>query len=780
MQNARFEKYYKTQAIVTDGEWNTLLEMCREPLPTTFRIAAGKENTQVLKSAVEKTYVPQLSNVIFEDETIGPPRPLPWYPGGLGWQFNVTKKVLRKSPEFKKFHSFLVFETDVGNITRQEAVSMLPPLFLDVQPQHKVMDMCAAPGSKTSQLLEFLHSSPNATAASIPKGLLIANDSDYKRTHLLIHQSARLPSPAMLVTNMDASNYPTLSLGISDDLSFLGRKKMKMKGLPPGSEPLLFDRILADVPCSGDGTIRKNVGIWKTWNPMDGNGLHSLQLRILLRAMRMLASGGQIVYSTCSLNPVENEAVIAEALRTVRDFELVDTSSQLPALSRRPGLMTWKPAADRSLNFFDTYEAYIESLPEGKRESARLARSHWPPPPGILESLHLERCMRIYPHLQDTGGFFVAVLRRKQKYQAPTLTPRAEKRAAGTLDDETKLSAKKPRLNNELGEDAVSEPPEEDSSEAAGKPLYSPEVISSNSAGDEDIVEDAYDQDADTSTAEHPKGSGDSSFKEMPYNYIPPDDPIITGCMTQASLVPEFPRHNILTRNPGGEPARALYLTNDLVRRVVQNNDFARIRLMIAGTKIFQKQEGFGKLKDSKGQSYIPPASQFRLISDGLPAVLPFIRKDSILEAKADALRVLVQDYYPLLIALPEEFRLLLGPKPLGTYVVHFKADVNGGGSLTCDIFLPILKFPASVSLMIDKKAKSALSLRVFGEDVTTAGREVLEKLRQKKVASQSVASSGVAPPAVAVDTTTDVEEGGNTKVESGPATTKIDTTNAE
>jgi multisite-specific tRNA:(cytosine-C5)-methyltransferase len=86
-------------------------------------------NTQLLKSAIENIYVPQLSNVVFEDEPIGPPRPLPWcallmlsqiyinsckrYPNDLGWQFNVAKKVLRKSPEFKKFHSFLVFETDV-------------------------------------------------------------------------------------------------------------------------------------------------------------------------------------------------------------------------------------------------------------------------------------------------------------------------------------------------------------------------------------------------------------------------------------------------------------------------------------------------------------------------------------------------------------------------------------------------------------------------------------------------------------------------------------------
>jgi len=279
----------------------------------------------------------------------------------------------------------------VGNITRQEAVSMLPPLFLDVEPHHVVLDMCAAPGSKTSQLLESLHSSRSLLESSIPPGLLIANDSDYKRTHLLIHQTARLPSPAFLVTNVDASIFPALFLP-PDDTAESSRRK---------NRHLLFDRILCDVPCSGDGTIRKNVGIWKKWNPMDGNGLHSLQLRILRRAMRMLRRGGKIVYSTCSLNPVENEAVVAEALRTVPGFELVDVSESLPSLIRRPGLTKWLPTVARDMKYFETYDDYIPSLPGGKG-AARLTRSHWPP----TEDLGLERCIRIYPHLQDTGGFF--------------------------------------------------------------------------------------------------------------------------------------------------------------------------------------------------------------------------------------------------------------------------------------------------------------------------------------------------------------------------------------
>ena len=70
--------------------------------------------------------------------------------------------------------------------------------------------------------------------------------------------------------------------------------------------------MLCDVPCSGDSTLRKAPDIWRRWAAPNGNGLHPLQLRIALHAAHLLRVGGRMVYSTCSFNPVEDEAVVAE------------------------------------------------------------------------------------------------------------------------------------------------------------------------------------------------------------------------------------------------------------------------------------------------------------------------------------------------------------------------------------------------------------------------------------------------------------------------------------
>jgi multisite-specific tRNA:(cytosine-C5)-methyltransferase len=107
---------------------------------------------------------------------------------------------------------------------------------------------------------------------------------------------------------------------------------------------LRFDRVLCDVPCSGDGTLRKNYSLWKNFTAHLGLAVHPLQLDILEKGISLLKKGGRLVYSTCSFNPIENEAVVAAALsRHIKQIELVDVSKEVsPFLKYRPGKTSWR------------------------------------------------------------------------------------------------------------------------------------------------------------------------------------------------------------------------------------------------------------------------------------------------------------------------------------------------------------------------------------------------------------------------------------------------------
>ena len=110
-----------------------------------------------------------------------------------------------------------------------------------------------------------------------------------------------------------------------------------------------------------------------------------------------------------------------------------------------------------------------------------------------------------------------------------------------------------------------------------------------------------------------------------------------------------FPASNVLVRNPVGEAVRSLYLVNDTVKAIIKNNDYNRIRLTTAGTKVFLKQES--------GKNIDP---QFRVLGEGLPVILPFVDPLSIITGDIVALRTLLGSYYPLCSDFEEPFKSII------------------------------------------------------------------------------------------------------------------------
>lgn len=427
-ENELFINYYKTQNICHDDEeFEELIKSLKTDLPATFRITGSKEEAKKMLNIVQAQFLEDCLNQN-SGECLPNIFPLPWYPNKLAWQMNITRKDIRSNEAYYKLHNFLISETEHGTISRQETVSMIPPLVLDVQPHHKILDMCAAPGSKTAQLLELLHSKDDP----IPSGYVVANDVDNKRCYMLVHQAKRLNSPCVAVINHDSAVLPNLSQSLPD-----GR-----------SEQVLFDRILCDVPCSGDGTLRKNPDIWMKWTPANALNLHGIQFRIARRGAELLKVGGRMVYSTCSLNPIENESVIHRLLvETDGALKLVDASSLVPGLKFSPGKQNWL-VGSRNLEFYKSFEEVDEKW------QTTIRPQMFPPKPENLDKFDLHKCMRILPQQQNTGAFFVAVLEKvkplsaKEKFFADI-----EKAQKKKLDEKLPENQRKRRRKEVFRED---------------------------------------------------------------------------------------------------------------------------------------------------------------------------------------------------------------------------------------------------------------------------------------------------------------------------------------
>ncbi|EPS38481.1 hypothetical protein H072_7778 [Dactylellina haptotyla CBS 200.50] len=782
--NAKFENYYVAQGIVPDEEeFKKFWQSLKDTLPTTWRFTGSKGHAISVRNTLLTKHIPQLTNTTFEGTTIPAPTPLSWYPDQLAWQLTVGKQVIRRSPPFKQLQAFLVSETSSGNISRQEAVSMIPPLLMDVEPHHTVLDMCAAPGSKTAQLIEAIHageeervleasaqlkdtdptSHPLEANVEVPEkllgratGLVIANDADYKRSHLLIHQTKRLNTPNFIVTNYDATLYPSLRLPAEQSEDGKRAKQQYLK----------FDRVLCDVPCSGDGTVRKNPLIWRDWSPANGNGLWSTQARILVRGLQLLKVGGRLVYSTCSLNPIENEAVVHAAIERCGGagvVEIVDVSDRLPGLIRREGMKKWK-VMDRDGTWFESWE---EVRGKGEPYTDRLTRGMFPPEDaeGQLAGM-LNRAVRVYPHLQDTGGFFITVLHKKGAIKAApegetvrtggqrmkgvaveggnsgngvaatadidvpmveevgissASTANGVKRAL-FVEEEEVADPGSPTKRQKLDSTVDTPVTEKDDDNDAPAPLDIPSA-NQNTKVEKEAEEE---QEVKVSTKK-PRGN----FNEEPFKFLPASHQVLDIIKKFYVLSPYFPLDNFLVRNAEGIPVRTIYFTSTLARQILTENEGRGVRFVHCGVKMFNRQE----VQD-------PEACQWRIQNEGLGLVESWVGEKRVVHLKQkETLRWLMKELFPR-VEDCGEIRERVESVGAGCCVLRVDLAEDEAGKEVGRLVLPLWKSRFTLNLMLPKEERKAMLLRLFDDtegprDSTKEQREADAKARREAKAKE-------------------------------------------
>ena len=233
--------------------------------------------------------------------------PVPW--AEYGYYYDAATR-----PGLSPYH-------EAGLYYLQEPSAMAPAGLLDVQPGMKVLDLCAAPGGKTTQL----------AAALKGEGLLVCNEINPKRAKILARNIERLGIANALVLNEHPQKLEERFAGF-------------------------FDRILVDAPCSGEGMFRKEEAAVTDWSPETVDMCARRQGEILHSAAKMLKPGGRLVYSTCTFAPQENEGAVSRFVETHPEFAVLHVEAPWFA----PGRPAW--TADPAHGIEHTFRLWPHKL----------------------------------------------------------------------------------------------------------------------------------------------------------------------------------------------------------------------------------------------------------------------------------------------------------------------------------------------------------------------------------------------------------------------------------
>ena len=245
---------------------------------------------------------------------------------------------------------------EAGAYYIQEASAMLPASLCPPVPGERVLDLCAAPGGKTTQL----------AAALCGEGLLVANEIHPARAAILSQNVERMGVRNAVVVNAAPAE--------------LSRKF-----------PVFFDKIVVDAPCSGEGMFRKEADAVTMWSPENVSLCATRQAEILEEAAKMLAPDGYLVYSTCTFAPAENEGAVLAFLSCHPEFEVVLSEQPCVVASREAGLLD-----EGRPEWVEGFEGYPAELCKQVRYA-----------------------YRVFPHHCDGEGHFAVLLHKQSGDPAP-------------------------------------------------------------------------------------------------------------------------------------------------------------------------------------------------------------------------------------------------------------------------------------------------------------------------------------------------------------------------
>ena len=260
------------------------------------------------------------------------------------------KNWIIKQP-FKEYPEIMIVENNLnpGELGRalehligyyyiQELASMLPIIALKPKANETILDLCSSPGSKTTQMASFMNNS----------GTIIANEVSLGRIKILASNLERCGVTNTIITKKDG---------------IVLCKKLK-------EENLQFDKILVDAPCSGEGTLRSTPKTYLMWNIKTIKSVSRIQKNLVSSALDILKPKGELIYSTCTHAPEENEEVIDFIMKKFNNIKIEKIT--LPVKSRK-GLEKWQD------------KEYLEEIKDA---------------------------CRIYPQDNDTEGFFLVKVKK--------------------------------------------------------------------------------------------------------------------------------------------------------------------------------------------------------------------------------------------------------------------------------------------------------------------------------------------------------------------------------